>query len=157
MDQLARLAALSPDGSMARVNALVRRTCGRTLSLPSLPAGVEAGEPLSDAEQVVVEFAEQFSIDVSKVSADQRERLTSALGSKAIGAVVLMYIADFVPRVLAGLDALGLSDHLHTSKAEWDHVTDPADAVFNEFLPAVARQSTLDPLTSEIVRLRVAA
>ena len=37
---------------------------------------------------------------------------------------------------------------------EWDHTTDPADAVFNGFLPAVGRATALDPVTSEIVRLR---
>lgn len=112
IDELARLAALSPNRSVARLNALVRQTCGRSVSLPPLPAESEADEPLSEAEKVVVEFAEQFSVDVSMISTDQRERLTSALGAETLGGVVLMYIADFVPRVLAGLDALGLTDQL---------------------------------------------
>lgn len=101
-------------------------------------------------------FAEQFSVDVSGISDDQRRRLLSALGGEAFGAVVLMYIADFVPRVLAGLKALGVDSVLPT-KPEWDHTTNPADAVFNGFLPAVARETALDPVTSEIVRLRGAA
>ena len=40
---------------------------------------------------------------------------------------------------------------------EWDHATDPSDVVFNDFLPAVARMRALDPVTSELVRLRGAA
>jgi alkylhydroperoxidase family enzyme len=39
----------------------------------------------------------------------------------------------------------------------WDHTTDPSDAVFNDFLPEVARLRELDALTSEVVRLRGAA
>ncbi len=66
--------------------------------------------------------------------------------------MVLTYIADFAPRVLAGLEVLGLAAALPA--LEWDHTTDPADAVFNGFLPAVGRSNALDPVTSEIVRLR---
>ncbi|HTM85951.1 MAG TPA: carboxymuconolactone decarboxylase family protein, partial [Mycobacterium sp.] len=39
----------------------------------------------------------------------------------------------------------------------WDHSGDVADALFNGFLPAVARLRALDALTSELVRLRGAA
>jgi AhpD family alkylhydroperoxidase len=156
IDELVRLIALSPEGSTARINALVRRTCGRVLSLPPLAAEVEVDGPASEAEEAVVDFAEQFSIDVTGISDDQRQRLVATLRGAAFGAVVLIYVADFVPRVMAGLDALGLGDLLPAGETGWDHTTDPADAVFNGFLPAVARRTALDPVTAEIVRLRVA-
>jgi alkylhydroperoxidase family enzyme len=153
-DELTRLVALSPgDG---RAAALVRRVCAQTLSLPSLPAEVEA----SDGHAVVIDFAEQFSIDVSMISDQQRKDLWSALGDSAFGVVVQMYIADFVPRVRAGLEALGVGDQYlewADGQVAWDHTTDPSDAVFNEFLPAVARLRELDALTAELVRLRGAA
>jgi len=145
--ELARLVALSPDGSAGRINALVRQTCASVLGFPPLPF---SGEPAS--ESAVIEFAEQFSVDVSGISDPQRERLLSTLGSDAFEVVVLTYIADFVPRVLAGLEALGISAPI--GEPIWDRTTDPADAVFNDFLPAVARGAALDPVTSEIVRLR---
>lgn len=155
---LTRLVALSPgDG---RVSALVRRVCAQTMSLPPLPAPVDVGESESDAEAVIAEFAEQFSADVSAVTADQRSRLWHSLGDNTVGAVVLMYIADFVPRVRAGLEALGVgSEYLDwvSGSIAWDHATEPSDLVFNEFLPAVARMRDLDPVTSELVRLRGAA
>jgi len=150
--ELARLVALSPDGSTGRINGLVRQRCARVLGLPALPSEVEVSGPESSAEEAVVDFAEQFSMDVTGVSAYQRERLLSMLGAEAFGAVVLTYIADFAPRVLAGLQALGLDPDL--PEPLWDHVTDPADVLFNGFLPAVARQTALDPVTAEIVRLR---
>jgi alkylhydroperoxidase family enzyme len=156
-DQLTRLVALSPgDG---RIAGLVRRVCAQAVSLPPLPVEVEVGEPESEAEAVVAEFAEQFSVDVSAITREQRSRLRKHLGDSVFGAVVGMYIADFVPRVRAGLEALGVGEqYLGWARGAitWDH-SDPSDAVFNDFLPAVARMRALDPVTSELVRLRGAA
>jgi alkylhydroperoxidase family enzyme len=149
-DDLARLVALSPgDG---QVTALIRGVCGQTLSLPALPFEVE---PVADG--VVAEFAEQFSVDVSAISGEQRSLLWKALGNSTFGAVVQMYIADFVPRVRAGLEALGVGKEYlgwAAGPVAWDHATDPSDLVFNTFLPTVARLRELDALTAEVVRLR---
>jgi len=139
------------------MTGLMRRVCAQTLTLPSLPVAVDAGEPASEAETVVAAFAEQFSVDVSTITGEQRSRLFTVLGKSAFGVVVSMYIADFVPRVRAGLEALGVgSEYLSwvNEPISWDHVTDPSDVVFNDFLPAVARMRALDPVTSELVRLR---
>jgi len=149
-DDLTRLVALSPgDG---RLTALVRRVCGQTLGLQALPA---EADPACD--EVVTEFAEQFSIDVSTISGEQRSKLWKALGDSTFSVVVQMYIADFVPRVRAGLEALGVGDEYLgwvTGPIAWDHATDPSDLVFNTFLPTVARLRALDALTAEVVRLR---
>ena len=157
-DQLTSLVALSPgDG---RIAALVRRVCAQTLSLPALPAAVDVGEPQSEAESVVAEFAEQFSVDVSAITAEQRSRLWKQLGDRTFSVVVQMYLADFIPRVRVGLEALGVgSQYLGwvSGPIAWDHTTDPSDPVFNDFLLSVARMRVLDPVTSELVRLRGAA
>jgi alkylhydroperoxidase family enzyme len=157
-DELTRLVALSPgDG---RAAALIRGVCAETLALPPLPAEVAVTGPGSDAEAVVADFAEQFSVDVSMIGDEQRSRLWSALGDSTFGVVVQMYIADFVPRVRAGLEMLGVGERYlgwADGSVTWDHTTDPSDAVFNGFLPAVARLRELDALTSEVVRLRGAA
>lgn len=147
------LVALAPDGVGGRLNALVRQACARALSLPPLPFEGEAGALAPEAESAAAEFAEQFSVDVSSVTAEERSGLLRTLGEDAFRAVVLMYIADFVPRVRAGVEALGQFGG-SWERIEWDHSSDPADVVFNGFLPAVARLTALDPLTSEIVRLR---
>ncbi len=73
-----------------------------------MPAEVAVDGPQSEAEAVVAEFAEQFSVDVSMITAEQRSRLWKSLGDSTFGVVVAMYIADFVPRVRAGLEALGV-------------------------------------------------
>jgi alkylhydroperoxidase family enzyme len=149
-DDLTRLVALSPgDG---RLTALVRQVCAQTLGLPALPAPADPA-----ADDVIADFAEQFSIDVSTISGEQRSKLWKALGDSAFGVVVQIYIADFVPRVRAGLEAVGVGDKYLgwvTGPVEWDHVTDPSDLVFNTFLPTVARLRELDALTAEVVRLR---
>jgi alkylhydroperoxidase family enzyme len=149
-DDLTRLVALSPgDG---RMTALVRRVCAQTLGLPALPA---SADPASD--DVVADFAEQFSIDVSAIGGEHRSKLWKALGDSTFSTVVQMYVADFVPRVRAGLEALGVGeDYLGwvAGPVSWDHATDPSDLVFNTFLPTVARLRELDPLTAEVVRLR---
>jgi alkylhydroperoxidase family enzyme len=157
-DQLTRLVALSP-GSLGdgRVAGLVRRVCAQTLSLPSLPVEVAVSEPESEAESVVAEFAEQFSVDVSAITGEQRSRLWKQLGDSTVGVVLLMYIADFIPRARVGLEALGVGEQYlgwTHGPITWDYATDPSEAVFNEFLPAVARMRALDPITSELVRLR---
>ncbi|MGV0036853.1 carboxymuconolactone decarboxylase family protein [Mycobacterium colombiense] len=157
-DQLTRLVSLAPgDGRLA---ALVRRVCAQTMSLPPLPAKAGVGEPDSDVAAAVAEFAEQFSADIASVTAEQRARLWKHLGDDTFEVVVQMYIADFVPRVRAGLEALGVGEQYLGWVAEpitWDRTTNPSYAVFNEFLIAVARMRALDPLTSELVRLRGAA
>jgi alkylhydroperoxidase family enzyme len=156
VDELTRLVALSG----GRTGALVRRVCAQTLGLPPLPAEVAVDGPESNAEAVVAEFAEQFSIDVTMIGDRQRSRLWSVLEDRTFGAVVQMYIADFVPRVRAGLEALGVGQEYLDwvfGPISWDHATDSSDTLFNGFLPAVARLRALDPLTAEVVRLRGAA
>jgi alkylhydroperoxidase family enzyme len=152
------LVALSPGSpGSGRITGLVRSVCARALSLPALPAEVAVEGPESEAEAVIAEFAEQFSVDVSMITVEQRSRLFKSLGDSTFGVVVAMYIADFVPRVRAGLEALGVgSEYLGwvRDSVEWDHASDPSDVVFNNFLPAVARMRALDPVTSELVRLR---
>jgi alkylhydroperoxidase family enzyme len=160
-DLLTQLVALSPGSpGDGRVVGLVRRVCAQTLSLPPLPVEVAAGEPESEAEVLAAEFAEQFSTDVSTITAEQRSRLFKSLGDSTFGVVVGMYLADFLPRMRVGLEALGVgAQYLGWTRGpiEWDHATDPSDVVFNHFLPAVGAMRALDPVTSELVRLRGAA
>lgn len=153
--ELGRLVAIAPP-EHGRVTALVRQTCGKTLSLPPLPAEVDVDGPVDEAESVAVEFAEQFSTDVSSVGDDLRSRFTSVLGKSAFPAVVSTYFADFLLRVRAGFEALGLSVPW-SDQVAWDHDSVPQDMLFNQFLPSVARLRELDPVTTEVVRLRGAA
>ena len=154
--QLQTLVLQSPADS-ARLVGLVRSTCASALSLPPLPAEVEVIAPESEAESVVAAFAEQFSVDVSAIGDAERAALGAALGAATFPVVVQMFIADFLPRVRAGQEALGLPVTWLPRDPRWDRGTDATDVVFNTLLPAVARLRALDPVTAEVVRLRGAA
>lgn len=144
---LTRLMALSPEGDAGR-NALVRAVCADAMSLPPLPAQGEA----DDDDRRLAEFAEQFAVDVAGISAEQRAAFMSALGDKAFRMVGLIFVADFVPRVGAGLTALGFAPVVEP--VVWDRDTDPLDVLLNHFVPTVGALRALDPVTTEVVRLR---
>lgn len=146
MTELARLAVLSPRG-LERLNSAVRQTCAATVGLQPLPADAE-----SAAEAAVLEFAEQFTTDVARLTAEQRAAYLGSVGAAAFPVAALIFIADFLPRVYAGLDALGIA--WPAVAQGWDHDTDPADLLLNGFAPAVAQMHNLDPVTTEVVRLR---
>lgn len=138
----------------ARLDTLIRLTCGRTLSLPPLPVEEDLYDGSSEADRVVAAFAEQFATDVSGIGENQRKRMLATLGDNAFRTVTAIFVADFVPRAWAGCEVLGLGRPGHHSDIEWDHDSDPVDALLNGFAPAVARLWDLDPVTTEIVRLR---
>ena len=111
---------------------------------------LSSGAALGAQPDAVTEFAEQFGVDVSDISDDQRAALFAALGKGTYPAVVRIYLVDFLPRVRAGLTALGLPVAWPAARSD----ADPIDVLFNGFLPAVARLRALDPVTTEVVRLR---
>jgi alkylhydroperoxidase family enzyme len=154
-ERLAGLVAMSSGDP--GLDTLIRLTCGRTLALPPLPTEVDPVDGPSDREAVVAAFAEQFTVDVTGIGGNQRAQLLAALGNNAFRVVVAIFIADFVPRVWAGLGALGIGKPGNGGPVHWDHDTDPIGALLNDFVPAVARLQALDPVTTEVVRLRGAA
>lgn len=144
---LAALSALSPP-QLADINADIREVCAGVTGLNPLPAESRGGA----VDPMVTEFAEQFSADVSAINPAQRLAFSDLLGVETFRVTTLIFIADFVPRVLAGLASLGVDSVVEDEV--WDHDTDPADFVLDVFVPAVGRMRALDPVTTEIVRLR---
>jgi hypothetical protein len=151
-DRLAALVAMSSGD--VRLDGLIRMTCGRALSLHPLPVEDDLIDGADERERLVAAFAEQFSTDVTGISENQRSQFVSSLGEKAFRVVVAIFIADFVPRVWAGFEALKLGRYGNGGDVAWDHDTDPTEPLLNGFIPAVARLRALDPVTTEVVRLR---
>jgi len=151
-ERLAGLVAMSSGDT--RLDTVIRLTCGRALSLPPLPSEVDLIDGASDHQAVVSAFAEQFTVDVTGIGEHQRARFVAALGKNAFRVVVAIFIADFVPRTWAGLGALGMGKPGNGGAPDWDHDTDPVGALLNGFVPAVARLRALDPVMTEVVRLR---
>lgn len=151
-ERLAGLVALSSGDSSA--DAVIRLMCGRALSLMPLPAPAELPDSGSEEQSVLAAFTEQFAVDVAGIGDNQRARFLETAGANAFRTVVTIFIADFVPRVWAGCEALDLGHPGRMTEVQWDHDTDPVDVLLNGFVPAVARMRDLDPVTTEVVRLR---
>lgn len=151
-ERLAKLVALS-SGDQS-VDTLVRLTCGRTLSLPPLPSPADLDDDRSEEQSVIAAFAEQFTVDVTGIGDNQRARFLAATGDAAFRTVVAIYIADFVPRVWAGCEALGLGKPGAVAEVQWRPDADPVEKLLGGFVPAVARLKELDAVTTEVVRLR---
>ncbi|MBM4524088.1 carboxymuconolactone decarboxylase family protein [Rhodococcus hoagii] len=143
---LDRLVATAPTDLAAGT----RVVCARTLSLPPLPAPARIADDFTGAS---LEFAEQFSVDVSMIDDAQRASLTTAIGADTGRFVQLLYVADWVPRARAGLDALfSASEPGWTVPVEWDTAGEPWPLI-QRTLVEIARVRELDPVTTEVVRL----
>src|SRR5262249_28307063 len=116
-------------------------------ALPSWPKS-----PLfSERDRACLAFAEQFVLDVSAVTAEQRAALATALGGGAAEFAQTLYAIDFELRVRAAFDQLFGADPL---AALGDAAPGPLWPALEAMLPLIARLAALDPLTSELVRLR---
>lgn len=129
---------------------------GRAALIKAAPTAVDAFSQVATipppdlTNPAVSEFADQCAMDVSSVDATQRSAFFAATGDQAFAVVQRIYAHDFVPRVRAVLDAV-------FGPSEWPAAGDaPADswAVLESFMVAVARLRNLDPVLTELVRLR---
>ncbi len=99
----------------------------------------------------VMSFAEQFAADVTEITDKGRSAWLTAMGSDAFDATLAVYVADFVPRVRAMLDTLfGPEVWFDTALVRSAH----ARKVVDEFIHEVALLDRVDPVTTELVRLR---
>ena len=107
----------------------------------------------SSAERDVVSLAEQFVIDVGGTTEDMRAELTGRFGADgARELVTAIYVVEFTQR-LQLIAARLLDDVPVTLVAPVDAST---DGLLNAYQAAVVRGSALDPVTTELVRLRCA-
>ncbi len=111
---------------------------------------------LTDAQRTSAAFAEQFALDVATIDDDQRSAIGGALGTATGDVVQALWALDMIPRLRAALDALfGPSSW----PAAGDLGTD-ADADIDErtaldrYIHVVPALEHLDPVTTELVRLR---
>ena len=126
----------------------------KILALPDYPSS-----PLfSAAERDTVAFAEQFVIDVGGTTEAARAELVGHFGADgAPGLVSAIYIVEFTQRLqmIAArvLDDEAWSPPVVGSPAVGDAT--PAD-LLAAYQEAVVRGSSVDPMTTELVRLRCA-
>jgi alkylhydroperoxidase family enzyme len=146
---------------------LIGRVCGSTLGLAPLtpPSAVAPGRwstapgddwrsllDLTDAERAGLRFAEQFSLDVGSITEAERDDFLRNFAERAGVVAPIIYVMDFLPRVWASLDALfGAGGAAGPPPA-------PAEggiwAAVDGLIRTVPPLDALDPLTTELVRLR---
>lgn len=137
-----------------RLAALIRQLCAATLGLTAVaddgPANAATAE--TDNERAALVFAEQFCIDVSSIDDAMRATFLQALGGVAFAAAMSMYIADFTPRLRRVLEQL-----FQPAAAGWAAIKNKAEdfnPAFQEFIRVVYNMKGLDPVLTELVRLR---
>jgi AhpD family alkylhydroperoxidase len=151
--------------------AAARVRCGYAAAAagPELEAKVAAlpgypGSPLfSAAERDVVEFTEQFVIDVGGTPEDMRAALTGRYGTDGARALVTaIYVVEFTQRLqliaarLLGDAAPPAGGSLAAADAPLVAADASPAALLEAYQAAVVRGSALDPVTTELVRLRCA-
>ena len=121
------------------------------------PAEWRQHNGLTDAERSILTFAEQCSIDVSAMTPSIRADFLAEAGPVAGDLAAALWVVDVVPRTRAGLDALfGVGPWPDpTGSVEGQAGADLWGAL-DEVIRVVPSLDVLDPITSELVRLRVA-
>ncbi|MFB9314281.1 carboxymuconolactone decarboxylase family protein [Nocardioides plantarum] len=146
---LGRLVSLWPEQVDEEQLAAIRSVTAEGLGLTPLstpPTSSSAGP-----DPAVMAFAEQFAVDVSVLDDELRTDWCAALGPATYDATLVAWVADYVPRVRVTLDALFGAD------SWFDEALSPARharLVRDDYLREVALLRSLDPVTTELVRLR---
>jgi AhpD family alkylhydroperoxidase len=141
---------------------VVAAAAGRNGALLGLEALVPPAHLPSDASPVgpvvagddpaVLVFAEQCTIDVASVTPAQRADFLAAAGPHAGDLAAALWVVDVVPRARAALDALA-------GEGPWPTTPAPAGppdlwGALDGLIRTVPALEALDPVTSELVRLR---
>jgi alkylhydroperoxidase family enzyme len=149
---LGGLVALWPAALSEIQLATIRMVTAEGLGLSPLrkpPTGPRRAAEVPQA--IVMAFAEQFAADVSEIGDDLRATWLEAMGKDAFDGALAVYVADFVPRVRVVLDGLfGHDEWFDTPLVRSEH----ARLLMDEFIHEVALLDHLDPVTTELVRLR---
>lgn len=136
---------------------------GIDLAVGSQPA--EAGDRLMDLaswptsprydeiDRACLAVVEQFILDVSAMTDEHRRSLTDALGEQAATFVQALYTIDYELRAGAAFEQLFGADPLRPTSAR-DGVGGELWPALETMMSAIARLDGLDPMTTELVRLR---
>jgi alkylhydroperoxidase family enzyme len=115
-------------------------------------AGWPSAPGLSAEERVCLAMAEQFALDVGSTTPAQRTALSDALGTDAFGFVQVLYALDSAVRVRCSLRQVFGAEPLPLAATTRDEST--LWSALESLMRIVARMGALDPLTTELVRLR---
>ena len=121
--------------------------------IPPVPGAPDAHFVGDENSLVALSFAEKMSLDVTHIDDGQRQTFLAAFGTAAISLVQIFYVADMAPRVRAALDSIfGAKDEPENPAPAAELPS--LDEAFNTWIAAVPLLESLDPILTEIVRLR---
>ncbi|MCU1365661.1 MAG: carboxymuconolactone decarboxylase family protein [Ilumatobacteraceae bacterium] len=98
-----------------------------------------------------VAFAEQFVIDVAGTTAEQRNAMFGAMGADAFTFTQVLFVSDVFARARIALGRLFDTPYLMSEGEPQEAELWP---MLERFMRQVALLKALDPLTTELVRLR---
>jgi len=156
----AAVAACAPE--VARVLDRLEATAGLSLQpeLVELTAQTVAAAhrhaarpPCDDTNGAALRFAEQFTVDVSSLDDATRAAMLTALGDDAFSYTQTVYVFDVIGRARLVLDQLfGPSPAVTTSAEPFADLWTGIET----FLAVVPGLQALDPVTTDLIRLRLA-
>ena len=114
-----------------------------------IPGDFATGRGAPAFDPAIAAFVDQFVLDVSALSDEQRADALGALGADAFPYVQALYVLDLGTRAGAAWRQL-----FGVELAPGPTATTDLWTALETFMRAVARLDALDPLTTEIVRLR---
>jgi hypothetical protein len=99
-----------------------------------------------------VAFTEQFVVDVAGMTDDHRAAMSSVMGAEAFTFVQVVFVCDVFSRARIALGRLFETPYLMSASPAG--VDGDLWTLLERFMQRVALLSELDPLTTELVRLR---
>ncbi len=143
--------ALEPS-LLGPVRVSVAAILGNEAELEATPA---EGDPSGPDDQIgaCVRFAEQFVIDVNGLSDDDRAALQGVLGPEVFSFVQTLFVVDVFQRARLALGRLHDVGYRPAPPPRRGNLWGDLEL----FMRAVALEGALDPVTTELVRLRGAA
>jgi len=151
--------AASLYAARASVPESMRELMDRTLQATHAQKRREDASPLNEAESAVADFCDQFVMGVGQTSNDQRSAIRHALGDEGSYQLAnALYLTDMYLRLAKALPStLGMALDLPLDNADAKACSNvDVDALIASFAAAAVRADALDPLVSEMVRLRCA-
>lgn len=151
-DRFDRIEALAAGALDSAVLDPVRVAVAAALGHPEELTRIPVGAATADDPRVgpCVAFAEQFVVDVSGTTDDQRAALGAAMGADTFTFVQVLYVVDVFQRGRIALERIFGAP----SGAPAAPTTGDLWAALEEFMRVVALDRALDPVTTELVRLR---
>jgi hypothetical protein len=134
--------------------ATMRDRVAEQLGLAPMAA---ATAPADAREQACFDFADQFVVYVAAVDDDQRAAVAAVLGKENLPTLAeMLYVFDMTDRLACALGRLFVPGPEDADRAATPVERRPLPGALEDLHAAAMRLQSLDPVTTELVRLHCA-